>query len=178
MKRSWLALLTITVLGLLAGVAIAGRPTTVDSTVIPAATTTTGAVPTTVAATTTTVSATTTSTRPATTVAAASSTTSTPAVDRTSFRVVAANGTNTSGLAGRTADRLLTLGYTQVTPSDTLDAAAVTTIYYQPGFAAAAALVAADLQLAPTATAELTAPVSQADGDGDVIAVLGDDLPE
>ena len=178
MKRSWLALLTITVLGLLAGVAIAGRPTTVDSTVIPAATTaaptTTSAVATSIATTTTTVSAATTSTRPATTVA----TTSTLPVDRTSFRVVAANGTNTGGLAGRTADRLRALGYTQVTPSDTLDAAAVSTIYYRPGFAAAAALVAADLQLAPTATAELTAPVSQADGDGDVIAVLGDDLPE
>ncbi len=171
MKRSWVALLTISLLSLLAGVAIAGLPTSVDDTITPATTTTVAADP------TTTVALTTTTTAPAiTTTSAASSTTSTPPIDRASFRVVAANGTATIGFAGRTAEQLQALGYTQVTPTDTLRPAAVTTIFYRPGFAAAAAQVATDLGLPATAVAELTDPVSQADADGDVVAALGDDL--
>lgn len=171
MKRSWLALLTISLLSLLGGVAIAGLPTSVDGTVITAPTTTVAADPTTtVALTTTTVPVTT------TTSAVSSTTTSTPTIDRTSFRVVAANGTATLGFAGRTAEQLQVLGYTQVTPTDTLRPTAATTIYYRPGFAAAAAQVATDLGLLATAVAELTDPVSQADADGDVVAALGEDL--
>jgi hypothetical protein len=168
MKRPWLLPLTVVLLGLLAGIAIAGRPTTVANTVMPAQPAATTSVAPTAGVTTSTLAAATTSTGPTTTAA--------PDIDRESLRVVTANGTSTLGLAGRTADQLLELGYTQVVATDTLNEAAVTTIYYRPGFAAAAAQLATDLGLAPTATAALTEPASKADDDGDLIAVLGDDL--
>ena len=175
MKHSWLALLTITVLGLLAGVAIAGRPTSVDRTVIPAATT---AAPNSAAPATTTTSTTAVVTTARTVTTTAAATTTTAPVDRTSFRVVAANGTTTLGLAGRITLKLLELGYTQVSATDAIGQAPASTIYYRFGFVAAARQVATDLGLPATAVAELTAPVSRADADGDVIAALREDLAE
>ena len=168
MKRSWVVLITAILLGLFAGIAIAGGPTTVVRTVIPAQPVATTSIAPNAATTTSTLSAATTTTGPTTTAA--------PEVNRDTFRVVAANGTSTLGLAGRTTDQLLLLGYTQVTATDARGSATVTTIYYRPGFATAAAQLAVDLGLAPTAAAELTDPVSNADADGDLIAVLGDDL--
>lgn len=176
MKRSWLPLISVLVLGALAGVAIAGRPSSVDTMVItpvPATVVAATTEATATAATTTVASPTSTSTS----VKAAPSTSAAISVDRSSFRVVAANATSTIGLAGRTAVRLTVLGYTRVTPTDALNPAITSTIFYRIGFAAAASQLAADLALPVGAVTPLTdQPVSNADADGDLILVVGDDL--
>ena len=174
MKRSWLPLLTVLVLGALAGVAIAGRPSPVDSRVI------SPVVPTVVVATTqatsTTAGAVVSSTSTATSVTRAPSTTVAP-IDRSALRVVAANGTSTSGLAGTTSDQLRFLGYTQVTPTDAIANAIFSVVYHREGFEAAANQLAVDLELPAGAVAPLrAAPVSKADADGDLILVIGNDL--
>ena len=174
MKRSWLVFVAVIALGGLAGVAIAGRPTPVDTLVI--------SPPSSTVVTTSTAVATTTTAAPATsaptTSSVASSTTSTtsPPLDPAEVRVLVANGSDRPGIASATAALLIDLGYPQASAVDALDPADATVVYFQPGFGAEAAAVAVALDLTADRIAPLTAePVTPDDGLGDVIVVLGAD---
>jgi hypothetical protein len=157
MRRPWLITVTVAAIGLLAGIMIAGRPTDTDQSVI-------SAVPTTEAATTS----------PDTTAAS----TTQPAVDRTGRRIVAADASATAGSAQTIVDRLIGLGYTEVTAAADLDTkSAVSAIYYRDGFEAAGLQLAADLGLAVDVVVPLPADsITDADASGDLILVIGDDL--
>ena len=147
------------------------RPTTtlsvasqapVPTTVAPASTTTTS-----VPATTTTAPA------PVTTTTA---TTTDATLGRDQVRLVLANGDGRFNLVGRNADRLLALGYVSIDQTDVGDRPPATTIYFRPGFADEAEVLALDLQT-PNAiiTALPATPVTGNDGAGDLIVVLGPD---
>lgn len=169
MKRSWVTLAATVLVGLLAGLALAGRPSKADQTVIPASTATAETtapvdVPTTTAPTSTTAP---TTTRLETT---------TTQIDIASVRVLAVNGTRTSGVATRTADRLKAAGFAQSTPTDSIDPVEVTAVYYRDGFEQAAAEVATALGLDPAGVVPYGQPVSEADDSGDVIVAIGTDF--
>lgn len=198
MKHSWLALLVVVVLGLLAGAAIAGRPrlphndiqigtaavstTSVSTTVVPT-TDKSGATSSSVAPESTapvhTVAATTTTAVVTTTTAPAASTTTLPASpDRAAVRLVVANATDRSGIAGDTARRLRTIGYTQVRNTDALVPLAETAVFARPGFEAAGEQVAADLGFGPERVQALAdTAITSIDAAGDVIVALGADGP-
>lgn len=171
MKRSWLTLAATVFIGLLAGVALAGRPDSADQTVIPAtteATSTTEAV----VATTTTAAATTTTEAPTTTEPA----TTTTALNPAAVRVLAVNGTRRGGIATRTADRLKAAGFTQSAPTDSIDPVEVTAVYYREGFQAAASLVAISLGLDPAGVVPYGQPISAIDDAGDIVVAIGSDF--
>ena len=187
MKRSWVVLLAVALLSALAGVAIAGRPYSVDTTVIDA--------PTVVAAETTTLSPeTSTTVRPETSTtvrpAAAPSTSSSPnttsspttttieaSLNRSAIRVVVANATNRPGVAGSTALVLVAAGFTDSKPIDALENSVVTVVYVRPGFEAAAADLASTLGLAAATVQPLeTTAITTGDSNADLIVVIGDDF--
>lgn len=175
MKRSWIPLAATVLVGLLAGVAVAGRPSSVDQTVLPPAT----ALATTTAPTTTAPAPTTdpaTSTTAATTTVVATTTTAPP--DPATTRVLAVNGTKKSGIARRTADRLIGAGYLNTTPTDSIDVVEVTTVYYREGFRAAAEGAATALNLDPAGVVPLGQPVSAVDDQADVVVAIGNDFVE
>lgn len=176
MKRSWIPLLATVVVGLLAGAAVAGRPSSVDQTALPPVTqlaTTTAApttLPPTTSSSTSTSSTSTTSTLPATT------TTAPPNPFTT--RVLSVNGTKRSGIARRTADRLIAAGWVNTTPTDSIDVVEVSAVYYRDGFRAAAEGVAVALGLDPTTVVPLGQPISAVDDQGDVVVAIGNDFVE
>lgn len=177
MKRSWLPLAATVLVGLLAGVAVAGRPTSVDQTQLPPATqltTTTAAntIPTTSPADST---SSTTSTTPSTTLPA---TTTTAPPNPLATRVLSVNGTKRSGIARRTADRLIAAGYLNTTPTDSIDVVEVSTVYYREGFRAAAEGVATALGLDPAGVVPLGQPISAVDDQADVVVAIGNDFVE
>ena len=172
MKRSWLVLVAVIALGGLAGIAIAGRPTPVDTVVInppssvDVTTTSTAATPTTVAPASTLVTSTT----------AASTSTTQPPLDPANLRLLVANGSNRSGIARSTAEVLIELGYLKASAVDALDPTDTTAVYFRDGFEAAAAAVAADLNLTPDRVDTLPAQaVTDDDTLGDVLVVIGAD---
>lgn len=174
MKRSWLVLVAVIALGSLAGIAIAGRPTPVDTVVInppssvDATTTSTPAAPSTTVAPASTISVT-------STIAPSTSTTQ-PPLDPANLRLLVANGSNRPGIAGSTADLLIELGYLKVSAVDALDPTDTTTVYFRDGFKTVATVVAADLNLAPDRIATLPAQaVTDDDTLGDVLVVIGAD---
>lgn len=175
MKRSWLVLVTLVIVGGLAGIAIAGRPTTVDTTVISPQSTlesTSSAAPATteLPTTTTAVSLTTIGS------AVASTTTTTQPLDRSTVRVLVANAADRPGIARTTADLLLGLGYLKATAVNALGPQDATAVYVRPGFEVAAAAVAADLNLAPDRVQPMPEQdITDNDTLGDVIVVLGGD---
>ena len=206
MGKTWLFALAVIVVGGLAGIAIAGRPEPADpfvldpnitvpidvsstseadaTTTTPRATTTTGATTTTTtaaAATTTSIAATTTTTTaaPATTEAETTTTIAGP-LPRDQVRLVIANGDGRFKLATTTADRIRPLGYI-IDFGDSLQPATATIIYYRPGFDDEGAIVANDIGVPGAILAALPTSSSQAvtnsDGNGDVIVVLGPDAP-
>lgn len=176
MKRSWLVLAALVVVGGLAGIAIAGRPTSIDTAVIRPATT---------VESTPTSPASTTSVVPSTTSAPAAATTSTntpttsttePTVDRAALKLLVANGANRPGIASATADRLISLGYEGAQAVNALRTSDVTTVFMRPGFELAAAAVAADLNLTADRVQPLPAEaITDRDSDGHVIVVIGGD---
>ncbi len=134
---------------------------------------------TTLTATTTTSAAPTTSVAPTTTEAPTTSTISGPS-PREQVRLVIANGDGRFRLASITADRIRPLGYV-IAVGDTLKRVDATVIYYRPGFDDEAAFVATDIGV-PDATivafpTNLAQPITNSDGSGDVIIVLGPDAP-
>ena len=169
MKRSWVTLAATVLIGLLAGVALAGRPGSADQTVIPA---TTGATSTTEAVVATTTTAATTTEAPTTTEPA----TTTTALDPAAVRVLAVNGTRQGGIATRTADRLKAAGFTQSAPTDSIDPVEVTAVYYREGFQAAASLVAISLGLDPAGVVPYGQPISAIDDAGDIVVAIGSDF--
>ncbi|MFM7686142.1 MAG: LytR C-terminal domain-containing protein [Actinomycetota bacterium] len=171
MKRSWLTLAATVLVGLLAGVALAGRPHGADQTVIPASTPATSTTEPVVVASTT-IAASTTTAGPDTT--PAPNTTGAP--DPAEVQVLAVNGTRREGIATRTADRLKAAGFTQSAPTDSLDPIEVTAVYYRDGFLPAATSVALALGLDPAGVVPYGQAISAADDGGDVIVAIGNDF--
>jgi len=195
MRRVWPFLTAVGLVGLLAGVAIAGRPGSSDPFVVTAEQTNNTTTPLRPAPRSTSTLASAPSSVPATTVGSTSSVpaTTTPALttfattvvpttsvvplrDRAEFRVVVANGSAAGGLATRTAVALRSLGYDRVTATDARRTEPVTKVYFRDGFEAEARRVAMDVGLPEAAVALLTgSAVSLNDEAGDVVAVLGVD---
>lgn len=171
MKRSWLTLAATVLVGLLAGLALAGRPDAADQTIIPASTgaTSTTEVP---SATTSTTAGTTTTAAPSTTAPASTTT----VLDPAGVRVLAVNGTRRGGIATRTADTLKAAGFADSTPTDSIDPVEVTAVYFRPGFDAAAEAVATALGLDPAGVVPYGQPVSEVDDTADVIVAIGNDF--
>jgi hypothetical protein len=204
MRKTWLFVLAVVVVGALAGVAIAGRPEKVDPFVLdpnvtlpidtrttsePAATTTTSLVtPATVASTTTTVAAPTTAAIPTTTTSTTEAPTTTEAATTTTIagplprdqvRLVLANGDGRFRLASITAERISPLGYI-IDLGDALQTVDATIIYYRPGFDDEAGVVANDIGVPGALIAALpntAQSITNSDDRGDVIVVLGPDAP-
>ncbi|MCB1002492.1 MAG: LytR C-terminal domain-containing protein [Acidimicrobiales bacterium] len=117
---------------------------------------------------------------PATTTA--TSTTTAPALppltvrDRAEVRLVVANGDGRYNLVGRNVDRLRPLGYVEIDQTDLSNYVDRTTIYFREGFEVEAYRLADDLSV-PGALVEPLGPVpvTNDDGAGDVIALLGPD---
>lgn len=205
MRKSWPFAVAVIVVGGLAGIAIAGRPTASDpfvldpsitvvsdttpstepasttSTTVKAVTTTT-VVPTATDGPTTSVADTTgpTTTVGPTTTAAPTSTTIAGPLPRNKVRLVIANGDGRFKLASTTGDRLAPLGYI-IDLADALKVVDATVIYYRPGFDDEAEILAKDVGV-PNAIviafpASASEPITDSDDRGDVIVVLGPDAP-
>lgn len=203
MRKPWPFALVVIVAGGVAGLAIAGRPVAVDPFVIGPGTT--GAISTSstsvlasttstsLPATTTTIEATTsvpasTSVAPTTAPTTAAPTTTEPPTTttipgplvRNQVRLVIANGDGRFRLASITADRIRSLGYI-ITLGDAFNTVDATVIYYRPNFDDEAAFAAIDIDV-PDAIilafpANASQPITNSDGSGDVIIVLGPDAP-
>jgi hypothetical protein len=207
MGKSWPFAVAVIVVGGLAGIAIAGRPTPEDpfvldptvtvggstsSTTVPASTSIAASVSTTAIVTTTvlptstsiapapTTDAPTTTAAPTTTVLPTTSTTVLGPLPRNQVRLVLANGDGRFRLASTTADRIRPLGYPMVL-GDSLALVDATVIYYRPGFDDEAASVADDVGVPDAIILAFPSgaaqPVTDSDASGDVIVVLGPDAP-
>ncbi len=175
----------VVLLGLLAGAAIVGRPTSIEGDVpLPldaGSTTSTTTAPTTVAPTPTTAATTPTTgdSTPDTSAALVNTTTTTPpttAPDPASVRVVVGNGSSRNGLATSTADELTAAGYVDVVATNAISKSADTYIVYRDGFQAAAAAVAELLEIpGERVLPYIDAEVTERDEQGDVIVVVGAD---
>jgi|GEM_PF-1803555 len=210
MRKTWLFALAVVVVGALAGVAIAGRPESVDPFVLDrgitvpietsatseaaSTTTTSPATPTTTASTTTastttsvvaptsaSIPTTTTSTTEApTTTETATTTTIAGPLPPDQVRLVLSNGDGRFRLASITAERISPMGYI-IELADALQTVDATIIYYRPGFDDEAEVVANDIKVPGAIIAALptnsASSITNSDGSGDVIVVLGPDAP-
>jgi hypothetical protein len=166
--------IAVVVLGGLAGIAIAGRPSSVDDRVITAPST--SASPTASSAVDTTVPTTDTSTA-ATSTVPSTATPTTEAIDRTAVRVLVANAGSRSGMASATAERLVQAGFTDSRPSDALSTRDESVVYAREGFETAAAQIALTLGLAPEIVLPLPdSDITPKDDSADVIVVLAEDF--
>lgn len=173
----------VVLLGLLAGAAIVGRPTSIEGDVplpLDAGTTTS----TTVAATTTTAPAPSTTADGDTTVTTAALVNTTTTVEQTTttvpdpatVRVVVGNGSSRNGLATVTADELVAAGYVDVVATNAISKSADSYIVYREGFQAAAQAVAELLEIpGERVLPYIDAEVTERDDQGDVIVVVGAD---
>jgi hypothetical protein len=92
-------------------------------------------------------------------------------------KVLVANGSNINGLAGRLRSRLSTQGYATVGTGNASQAATSSKIYYQPGFASEAAVMAQFLKLAPSAAQPMPNPLPVKDLAGaNIVVDAGPDL--
>ncbi len=175
MKRSALVLIAVAILGLLAGFAIAGMPSKVDNTIITEpASTGDVSVPATDAGASTTAPTDTSASGSAT---SAATTTTASTFDKAAVRVVIANATTRQLLASATTDKLISVGFTNTQPVNSLRSLLSSEIYARPGFEQAARAVAQQLTLDPAIVQPLTAgKVTGADDKGDVIVALGKDF--
>lgn len=200
-RRLWPHFVAVAVIGVFAGVGIAGRPRTPNQLVVRPLPSEPSTTPVSTPRTTTTT--TTTSTTPATTPATAPEPTAPvrsavsapgPVVDptsaletvprteplptRSSIRLIIANGAGISGLAASTVARLAQQGWTNSTATDTLRSVAATTIYVSARFVDQGRQVAVDLGL-PNAPVlpNNGAPITSIDAQGDIIVALGKDMP-
>lgn len=172
-------------LGLLAGAAIVGRPTSIEGDVplpLDAGNTTTTVTPTTAAPTTTAAAPSTTSGDSTDTTAAlvntttTSTTTTVPAPDPATVRVVVGNGSARNGLATTTAEELIAVGYVDVVATNAIGDSPDSYIVYRDGFQAAALAVAEALDIpAERVLPYIDAEVTERDDQGDVIVVVGAD---
>jgi hypothetical protein len=172
----------VVLLGLLAGAAIVGRPTSIEGDVpLPldaGSTTSTTTAPTTVAPVP---STTTGDGAPDTSAALVNTTTTTPpttttAPDPATVRVVVGNGSSRNGLATTTADELTAAGYVDVVATNAVSKSADTYIVYRDGFQAAAQAVAELLDIpGERVLPYIDAEVTERDEQGDVLVVVGAD---
>jgi hypothetical protein len=104
-------------------------------------------------------------------------TTTTTTVPHSSVTVVVANATQTNGLAGRKSTFLTSQGWAVQAPVDAATTEATSSVYYAAGQQEAAAAIATELGIKPTAVVPLTSavPVTGVSGD-DVVVVIGSDL--
>ncbi len=173
MKHQWLAYVTVGLLSIGAGVAIAGLPDNVpvDATIIPP--TTTEASETTVPSTTATTTTATTVTVPETTEPDTTEPDTTEpdttqpdttrpddsvqveSGERGDMAVAVANGANVAGAASNLGARLEQLGYVDVASLNGSDIFEFTVVYYADGFELAALRMAEDLALLPDFIAPL-----------------------
>lgn len=100
-------------------------------------------------------------------------TTTTVAINRSKVTVQVANGTNVTSLAANYTQRLLTLNWDTL-PPDNAPHVASTIIYFNPGHAAAARLIASEIKMPASSVRPRGSanPVAGAAND-DVIVVLG-----
>lgn len=182
MKHQWLAYLTVGLLAIGAGAAIAGLPddTPVDITIVAPATTVAPeptVTPTTVPPAPTTTAGTTPATT--TTATAPQTTDSMPAglPDRSELQVVAANGANVAGVALQAATQLEALGYVDVVELNGSEIVELTTVYFSEGFDEAALRLAADLELPASSVAPIqdSPGVDGLDADVELLAYIGRD---
>lgn len=104
-----------------------------------------------------------------------------PPVTPANLRVVIADADSRVGLDDIAAQRLADLGYQQVTVAADVPQVEFTTVYFREGFNRAAVNISIDLgasnvSLQPMPT-DGSAPITTADAAGDVIVLLGPDLP-
>jgi hypothetical protein len=101
-------------------------------------------------------------------------------VDRSTMRLVIANADGRD-LAPGIADQLFGKGYEKITVATANDTVQFTTIYYRDGFNASASLVGLDLDLEDATLLEYPVdaanPLTSYDDLGDVIILLGSDIP-
>ena len=166
MKNEWLAYLTVVVLSIGAGVAIAGAPNNVpvDATIVPPSTTVAPVlsvpvttVPTTTQPPTTEPAVTTPPTTEPSTTSEPPTTGSVPPelAERSEFSVAAANGANIAGTAQAVAEQLNGLGYVDVVPLNGSTIVDTSTVHHADGLEEAARRLAVDLGLPPEAIAPL-----------------------
>jgi hypothetical protein len=92
-------------------------------------------------------------------------------------KVLVVNGSNINGLAGRLKSRLSTQGYATVGTGNATQAATSSRVYYQPGFASEAAVLAQFLKLAPSAAQTMPNPLPVRDLAGaNIVVDAGPDL--
>jgi hypothetical protein len=98
--------------------------------------------------------------------------------DRASVRVVIANGDMRPDLDEAMTQRLTDAGYTQITVAADVAPVEYTTIYYRVGFNRAAVAITLDLEAADVSLEPMPdTPVTNADAAGDVVVLLGPDIP-
>lgn len=102
------------------------------------------------------------------------------AVDRATMRLVVANGDGRD-LAEGLADKLYGIGYRKITVATAASQVQYTTIYYRDGFNRAASLLGTDLGTEDATLLEYPVdtanPLTNYDDLGDVIVLLGSDIP-
>lgn len=164
MRRGiWWLVFGVVVLGVVAGVAIGGRPETPVDLVISEAS-----------------SASTTSTRPpvpssVTSEAPSEATTSTVSSESLRrARVVVANASGQGGVASGAAARLVEAGWESVDPTDATATESMNRAYFADGFEEAARLAVADLELSNVEFAPLPERNVTVDGaTGDIVLLIG-----
>ncbi len=202
MRKSWPFALAVIAVGGLAGATIAGRPVHTDPFVLePSITVPTAVAPSTEIASTPTTKPTTTTVvtapvaastttavpRTSTPTTAVASTTTAPSttttiagpLPRDQVRLMIVNADGRFRLGTITADRIRPLGY-PIVVSDILQKVGATVIYYRPGFADEAAIVASDILIPNAIIAAYPSnapPITSSDDGADVIVVLGPDAP-
>ncbi|MEO1058450.1 MAG: LytR C-terminal domain-containing protein [Actinomycetota bacterium] len=189
MRTSWIVYAVLAVLGVCAGLLVAGIPdrqasdqvvvagsvvapstealaTEPEVTISPSPTTT--AAPTTTSAPPTTAAPTTTAAPPPA---------EPPPIDRASVALVVANGSTIGGIAGTTADAASELGWTNVSIGDGTEVFGGTVVYFVDGFGDAANQLAADLGLEGFVVPIDGAPALQGDAleGAQVLLYLGND---
>ena len=104
-----------------------------------------------------------------------------PAHDPSAVPVLVLNGVNANKpIAGSAATTLVAAGYTNSTPKDAATTVSTSAVYFQPGYDADAAAVAAALGLPAGEVQPLPSPPPPAignAGDAPVIVVVGPDAP-
>lgn len=95
-------------------------------------------------------------------------------VSRSNVNLAVLNGVRWEGIAARVAEIMVDKGYTGVSTGNTVNPYADTTVYYAPGFEAAARMVARDLNPGAVYVIDEDADVAIT-YDADVILVIGED---
>ena len=187
-RKTWIIFVVVAAFGALAGVMIAGRPTTADkrhiaapestsssldaSSTDPSTSTSTSVAP--VSGSTSTAAST---TEPSSTVAASTEVAPPTTPSKSAVRVAVANGAKRQGLASKVAKALNDAGWTTAQATDAKRSASTSVVYFQAGFESAAAMVLADLGQELSVEALPASGVSGADAQADVVVLLGSNYP-